>query len=64
MLARRPLNPQVAAGKEGAVHSGVALLQSTAALRRKAAEMLRELLPGVAAAPDSSMYTAFAQVHP
>jgi len=54
---------QVEAAGAGAVHAALTLLRAPAAVRRKATELLRELLAGVAAAPDESVYAAFAQVH-
>lgn len=53
---------QVAACVAGAAHAALQLLQSPQSVRQRAAELLRELLPGIASAPDESVFNAFAKV--
>jgi hypothetical protein len=46
----------------GAAHAALQLLQSPQSVRQRAAELVRELLPGIASAPDESVFNAFAKV--
>lgn len=57
-----PPDLQVAACVAGAAHAALQLLQSPQSVRQRAAELLRELLPGIASAPDESVFNAFAKV--
>lgn len=52
----------MAACSAGAVHAALQLLQSPQSVRRRATDLLRELLAGIAAAPDASVFDAFVKV--
>mmetsp|Transcript_17655 Transcript_17655/g.53084 ORF Transcript_17655/g.53084 Transcript_17655/m.53084 type:complete len:354 (-) Transcript_17655:1527-2588(-) len=64
LLVEVDMECQMAACKAGAVGAALQLLSSSTAVRRKATELLRELLLAVAAAPDRSVYDAFADALP